>query len=116
MEDQNRIIAATVAARHRRMHTALSAVPTGSIPAALNSHPRLETIILAGSSLSGSLPFTAPTDSPALLTLDLSYNNLTGNVPANLPGQLQQLNVSNNQLSGSLPQVCYCVRFNEQLL
>ena len=68
------------------------------------SRGRVTSLVLSGSSLSGSIP-AALGDLPALQQLDLSSNSLSGSIPAELGGLafLAQLNLSSNSLSGSIP-------------
>ncbi|XP_009787248.1 uncharacterized protein At1g24485-like [Nicotiana tabacum] len=65
--------------------------------------PRITALYLSGFNLSGSLPDLSSMD--ALHTIDLSDNNLDGPIPdflGTLPN-LKELNLSNNQFSGSIP-------------
>eukprot|EP00249_Psilotum_nudum_P032527 c4816_g1_i1 orf=380-2872(-) len=93
-------------------HNALS----GLIPGNFGSFPKLSTIDLSFNLLSGSLPpFLFNTSS--LLYLSLSNNHLVGSIPlqGSLPSdsafisspsfitQLQELELSNNKLSGTIP-------------
>ncbi|KAI8570769.1 hypothetical protein RHMOL_Rhmol01G0062600 [Rhododendron molle] len=77
---------------------------TGPIPFNLSGLQNLRALYLSGSSLSGVIPpslFTLP----SLLYIDLSSNNLTGQIPEfqhHLP--LRHLDLSDNKLRGPIPQ------------
>ena len=112
---------------------------TGSIPTRIHELTRLETFFAANNGLSGSLPFTfAPstvfislsdcymtgsipdswgTSMPALQTLYLRANVLTGTLPSTL-GQLTDLitlDVKDNLLTGTLPSQLRQMTALEQL-
>ncbi len=62
----------------------------------------IQVLYAANNSFHGNI--TDPSMLPAsLIVLDVSYNQLTGVLPANLPASLAVLNASNNQLNGTLP-------------
>ncbi|KAH8514144.1 hypothetical protein H0E87_007121 [Populus deltoides] len=66
------------------------------------SGSRVTEIKLPSLGLSGSLGYQL-TSLTAVTNLDMSYNNLAGNIPDQLPPNLQQLNLANNQFSGGIP-------------
>lgn len=79
---------------------------TGSIPASLLLSVSNTTLFInmRGNQLSGTLP--SQLFVPSLTGLDLSYNNLTGSVPKEVmvsANSLEQLELSHNFFSGSLP-------------
>ena len=67
----------------------------------------LQILYVANNSLSGNIvqlmSQLASEPSSALNLLDLSYNNLSGSVPPDVPPSLSILNISNNAFVGSLP-------------
>ncbi|XP_048233710.1 protein STRUBBELIG-RECEPTOR FAMILY 6 [Ricinus communis] len=66
------------------------------------SGSRVTEIKLSGLSLSGSLGYQLNLLT-ALINLDLSNNNLAGNIPYGLPRNLTQVNLANNQFTGDIP-------------
>ena len=78
---------------------------SGSIPGTLGNLSSLSDLELYSNNLSGSIPDSLQTLSPLLTYLDLSSNQLTGNVPTFFGSffNMYFLNLSNNQLSGSIP-------------
>ncbi|XP_011031832.1 PREDICTED: protein STRUBBELIG-RECEPTOR FAMILY 6-like [Populus euphratica] len=82
--------------------------PNGDDPCGQNwkgiicSGLRVTEIKLPSLGLSGSLGYQL-TSLTAVTNLDMSYNNLAGNIPDQLPPNLQQLNLANNQFSGGIP-------------
>eukprot|EP00258_Populus_trichocarpa_P003304 XP_002304260.3 protein STRUBBELIG-RECEPTOR FAMILY 6 [Populus trichocarpa] len=66
------------------------------------SGSRVTEIKLPSLGLPGSLGYQL-TSLTAVTNLDMSYNNLAGNIPDQLPPNLQQLNLANNQFSGGIP-------------
>ncbi|KAL1538636.1 putative inactive receptor kinase [Salvia divinorum] len=105
----------------------------GSIPDSFRLCHNLQTLNLAGNSLSGPIPGQICTWLPYLTTLDLSRNNLTGEIPSDLAkcsylnnlvlddnnldgvipyqlsslGRLQKFSVVNNELTGPVPSFNY---------
>jgi Leucine-rich repeat (LRR) protein len=75
---------------------------SGQIPDAIASYINLEALLLDVNQLSGSIP-TQLSNLSLLRELDVSSNLLTGAIPADLPASLHLLNVSHNNLSGTLP-------------
>ena len=73
----------------------------------LNSLTALQVLDLSANDLTGSIPPPQVGDLPALTHLDLSANNLTGPIPDDLTSltMLLYLNLSNNALSGSIPDL-----------
>ena len=74
----------------------------------LNTVPdKLQLLYLANNSLTGNIqqlgPGWAGEHNSALKLLDMSYNNLSGSLPQDLPPSLSVLNISNNGFVGSLP-------------
>jgi Leucine-rich repeat (LRR) protein len=69
-------------------------------------HLSVDTYVL-GSTISGSVPSCLFTDMPALTTLHLSGNGLTGSLPAKgqLSPNLTQLSLSHNTLTGTIPRM-----------
>ncbi|KAJ8557321.1 hypothetical protein K7X08_002946 [Anisodus acutangulus] len=85
----------------------------GPIPSTFFTSTTLMNLNISGNQLSGSIPLEGSHASellvqppyPALESLDLSENTLTGNLSSAIGslGRLQVLNLANNQLSGVLP-------------
>ncbi|CAN1812911.1 LRR receptor-like serine/threonine-protein kinase GHR1 [Linum perenne] len=75
----------------------------GYFPDRFGSLAGLEELNLAGNNISGSLP-TSMAGMSSLSLLDLSQNFFTGPIPSNLSSSLQRFNVSNNDLSGVVPE------------
>ncbi|KAM0896441.1 hypothetical protein ACQ4PT_023188 [Festuca glaucescens] len=77
----------------------------GPVPESLSRLTKLQDLDLAGNNLNGSIPENLAS-LPDLKTLDLSGNALDGEIPAslaNLTAKLQAFNVSYNNLSGAVP-------------
>jgi Leucine-rich repeat (LRR) protein len=78
---------------------------TGQIPASLKGCKNLLLLNLSSNSFYGSIPWEILSISTLSKGLDLSYNQLSGNIPSQI-GNLMNLNslsISNNQLSGEIP-------------
>ncbi|OIT01973.1 PREDICTED: probable inactive receptor kinase At5g10020 [Nicotiana attenuata] len=85
----------------------------GPIPPTLFTSMTLMNLNMSGNQLSGLIPIEGSHSSelllqptyPALESLDLSENSLTGNLSSGIGnlGRLQVLNLAKNQLSGMLP-------------
>lgn len=72
----------------------------GEIPRSIGSLPELTNLILCHNHLSGSVP---PFLSQSLTRLDLKHNSLSGSLaPNSLPPSLQYLSLGWNKLSGSV--------------
>lgn len=84
---------------------------TGTITSSINTFTSLEIFILRGNHLYGVIPSSIGSLSN-LMTLDLSYNNLTGFEAtiadySNLAQSLLSLDLSYNQMNGPLPSIIY---------
>ncbi|XVF74212.1 hypothetical protein PTKIN_Ptkin13bG0092300 [Pterospermum kingtungense] len=66
------------------------------------SGQRVTEIKLSNLGLSGSVGYSLQSLT-SLKELDLSHNNLAGDIPYSLPQNLQQLNLAYNQFTGGLP-------------
>ncbi|KAC9670486.1 hypothetical protein E3N88_45419 [Mikania micrantha] len=84
---------------------------SGQFPASLTTLHRLKTIVLSGNHLSGDIPESV-LEIQRLYTLYLDDNRFTGNIPPLNQSSLRYLNLSNNQLSGEIPATLALVRFN----
>jgi Leucine-rich repeat (LRR) protein len=81
----------------------LTQTVSGTVPQCLYALPSLETLHMAGNAFTGSIPDNASA-SPALRELSLSHNVLTGTIPAALLLRpWLSLDLSYNRLSGVLP-------------
>ncbi|KAA3457342.1 putative inactive receptor kinase [Gossypium australe] len=76
---------------------------TGGLPSEIGNIARLKLLNLAGNELSGQLPSELSKLSD-LEYLDLSRNNFKGKIPDKLSNSLSAFNVSNNDLSGPIPE------------
>ena len=78
----------------------------GTLPPELQNLPALQTLLIQDNSLTGSIPTELGNLSTSgFTTLNLSGNSLTGSIPSelgNLTG-LTSLNLSGNSLTGSIP-------------
>ncbi|GMI67887.1 sucrose-induced receptor kinase 1 [Hibiscus trionum] len=75
----------------------------GDLPSEIGNIARLKLLNLAGNELSGQLPSELSKLSN-LEYLDLSRNNFKGKIPDKLSTSLNEFNVSNNDLSGPIPE------------
>ncbi|KAF5743825.1 protein STRUBBELIG-RECEPTOR FAMILY 6 [Tripterygium wilfordii] len=66
------------------------------------SGSRVTEIKVAGLGLSGSIGFQLA-GLTSVTNLDVSNNNIAGDIPYSLPPNLQQLNLANNKFTGGLP-------------
>ncbi|XWS16091.1 hypothetical protein CRYUN_Cryun34aG0056000 [Craigia yunnanensis] len=66
------------------------------------SGQRVTEIKLSNLGLSGSMGYSLQSLT-SLKELDMSHNNLAGNIPDNIPQNLQQLNLEFNQFTGGVP-------------
>uniref|UniRef100_A0A0E0DNX3 non-specific serine/threonine protein kinase n=1 Tax=Oryza meridionalis TaxID=40149 RepID=A0A0E0DNX3_9ORYZ len=80
---------------------------TGKIPDYLGSLTNLIDLILRNCKVSGNLGPVDFSMFTALILLDLSFNNITGEVPQSIlnMGKLEFLFLGNNSLTGKLPDV-----------
>uniref|UniRef100_A0ACD5TYS6 Uncharacterized protein n=1 Tax=Avena sativa TaxID=4498 RepID=A0ACD5TYS6_AVESA len=78
---------------------------TGQIPASLEGCNNLLLLNLSSNSFSGSIPREIFSISTLSKGLDLSHNQLTGNISSQIGNllNLNSLSISNNQLSGEIP-------------
>jgi hypothetical protein len=77
---------------------------SGTLPSKLG--PRLEVLLLSKNSFSGPFPASWASDWPVanqLQSIDVSYNNLTGELPPFNHTGLQLIDLRFNNLSGQLP-------------
>lgn len=82
---------------------------SGTLPAnLLSSQAQLQTLDLSFNNFSGPMSFLDPNPSAChnLISIDLSSNHLTGEIPASLSKciALQSLNFSSNELYGTIPR------------
>ncbi|KAI3714752.1 hypothetical protein L6452_21711 [Arctium lappa] len=76
---------------------------SGGFPSSLSNLTRIMRLDLSGNKFSGDIPFSI--NSLTQLTgLFLQNNNFSGQIPSINPGGLVEMNVSNNQLNGSIPR------------
>ncbi|XP_071922470.1 protein STRUBBELIG-RECEPTOR FAMILY 8 isoform X4 [Coffea arabica] len=75
----------------------------GTMGYSLNSLMSLKTLDLSGNMIYDPIPYQLP---PNLTSLNLAYNNISGNLPYSLSGMaaLSYLDLSSNNLTGDLPQ------------
>ncbi|XP_042388142.1 inactive leucine-rich repeat receptor-like serine/threonine-protein kinase At1g60630 [Zingiber officinale] len=83
----------------------------GRIPANLNALHRLKVVVLSGNLLSGPIPESL-ISLPRLYEILLEGNHLTGQIPAFDQPSLRYLNVSRNNLSGEIPATQALSQFN----
>ncbi|CAL4979291.1 unnamed protein product [Urochloa decumbens] len=85
---------------------------TGVIPSSLHGCKHLTRLNLSCNSLYGQIPHELFSISTLSEGLDLSYNQLTGDIPLEIGGliNLNSLSLSNNQLSGEIPSTLgHCI-------
>ncbi|CAN6581477.1 unnamed protein product [Malus baccata var. baccata] len=78
----------------------------GSIPSSLGDCQNLELLLLYSNNLTGSIPGKLMKLSALSISLDLSYNYLTGSLPLEVSDlvHLTHIDVSRNKLSGEIPR------------
>ncbi|BBN11198.1 hypothetical protein MPTK1_5g09910 [Marchantia polymorpha subsp. ruderalis] len=78
---------------------------TGNIPACFCRFNQLTTYDLSGNNLGGEIPNCIGYNQPKLTSFVVSFNKLTGPIPATLSrlSKLEELQLDNNKLSGSIP-------------
>ncbi|XP_044480235.1 inactive LRR receptor-like serine/threonine-protein kinase BIR2 [Mangifera indica] len=78
---------------------------SGQVPEALKYCRSIQKLDLSFNDLSGTIPAQICTWLPYIVTLDLSNNHLSGSIPPDLGNctYLNNLILSNNHLSGSIP-------------
>ncbi|CAN4090426.1 unnamed protein product [Withania somnifera] len=85
---------------------------SGEFPATVTLLHRIKVLVLAGNKLSGDIP-PELTKLSRLYVLYLEDNQFIGEIPPLNQPSLRFLNVSNNQLSGQIPNTPAISRFNE---
>ncbi|PHT32996.1 hypothetical protein CQW23_29333 [Capsicum baccatum] len=75
----------------------------GPIPESLSNLTLLESLLLAGNTLNGTIPSGMFSQLPLLRYLDLSDNHFSGLLEDFNSNSLQEIDLSNNQLQGHLP-------------
>ncbi|KAJ8484591.1 hypothetical protein OPV22_017076 [Ensete ventricosum] len=86
-----------------------------SIPGSYANMSKLLKLSLRNCSLQGPVPDLSQI--PQLGYLDLSWNNLTGNIPSNrLSNNITNIDLSNNHLSGTIPSNFSGLPFLQKLL
>ncbi|XP_054789633.1 probable inactive receptor kinase At1g27190 [Prosopis cineraria] len=77
----------------------------GRLPESLKYCRSLQTLVLSGNALSGSIPPYICSWLPYLVTLDLSSNQISGSIPPEIVNCkfLNTLVLNDNKLSGSIP-------------
>jgi len=78
---------------------------TGNFPAGLENCTSLTGLDLSSNNLSGPIPANISRRIPFVTALDLSFNNFSGVIPANLSKcvYLNVLNLQHNRLNGQIP-------------
>ncbi|KAK4793231.1 hypothetical protein SAY86_023666 [Trapa natans] len=84
---------------------------SGEFPTSVLALHRLMILVLAGNQISGSIPVSLA-NMGRLTVLYLQDNKLTGMIPLLNQTNLRFFNVSNNQLSGEIPETHALLRFN----
>ncbi|MCO5564047.1 hypothetical protein L7F22_017703 [Adiantum nelumboides] len=87
---------------------------SGHLPDDLSNCTQLRKLNLQNNLLTGPIPQFNSSLTPALSVIDISFNNLTGEIPSSLSTlSLKILLLQNNSLSGSIPQdLSSLVEFN----
>ncbi|KAI7735823.1 hypothetical protein M8C21_017107 [Ambrosia artemisiifolia] len=87
----------------------------GSIPPSLHNLTSLSFLNLSSNFLSGPLSSFPDSNSSNLISLDLSYNRLSGSLPNTFPPSLRFLNLSSNLFTGPLSLELHINRLNGTL-
>lgn len=85
---------------------------SGEFPATVTVLHRIKVVVLAGNKLTGDIP-PSLTKLSRLYVLYLEDNHFTGEIPPLNQPSLRFFNVSNNQLSGQIPNTPALSRFSE---
>ncbi|PIN20541.1 Serine/threonine protein kinase [Handroanthus impetiginosus] len=90
---------------------------TGSIPTSIFNISSLRSLYLSNNSLSGSFFINGEDGFIPLEAIDISYNNLTGEIPQSLCRftELKSLDLSYNNLTGQIPGNIGCLSRLERL-
>ncbi|XP_022942000.1 inactive leucine-rich repeat receptor-like serine/threonine-protein kinase At1g60630 [Cucurbita moschata] len=84
---------------------------SGEFPSSISDLHRLKVIVLSGNQISGPIPDSL-LKLRRLYVLHLQDNQLTGSIPPFNQTSLRFFNVSNNHLSGDIPETPALLRFN----
>jgi Leucine-rich repeat (LRR) protein len=80
----------------------------GTLPIELVKLCSLQVLNLSGNQLTGTIPSQLWQLPYSLTTLELSFNNFTGQIPNFIGGSLTTLNLGHNQFSGAFPRLDSC--------
>uniref|UniRef100_A0A0E0F302 Receptor kinase-like protein Xa21 n=1 Tax=Oryza meridionalis TaxID=40149 RepID=A0A0E0F302_9ORYZ len=97
----------------RHLHLPINSF-TGEIPPSLGHLHHLQTLYLSNNSLQGMIPNLANCSN--LTVLELYRNNLVGQFPEDLPHRLQRIQLSYNNLTGHIPASLSNISTLNQLL
>ncbi|AQL03950.1 Putative leucine-rich repeat receptor-like protein kinase family protein [Zea mays] len=89
---------------------------SGSIPTSIKLLQKLNSLDMRGNRLSSAIPPGSIGLLPALTMLDLSDNEITGNIPSDVSNVFNLLNLSSNQLTGEVPAQLQSAAYDQSFL